>query len=123
MRHGFVLCVLTCIVAPAAAQAQASSGTLSGRVRDAAGSPIQGAEVQLVGSERRDTTNPRGEYRFGAVPAGPIQVRAAFIGFITVWTDSLALHAGEEIHIDLALPPRPIWNPGNVITASPTEHP
>lgn len=79
------LAALATAVAATGVQAQ---GTVRGVVHDSlrAGRPIAGAEVVLLGSERRTVTDERGRFEFADAPAGEVTV-----AFWAPWLDSLAL--------------------------------
>jgi TonB-linked SusC/RagA family outer membrane protein len=80
--------MLRCIVsvallffsAPMAAAQQ--TGAITGRVtRVGTASPVQGAQVQIVGTERGAVTDAQGRFLITAVPAGNHTIRAQFLGF------------------------------------------
>lgn len=79
------LAALAAAVAATAVQAQ---GIVRGVVHDSlrAGRPIAGAEVVLLGSNRRTLTDERGRFEFADAPAGEVTV-----AFWAPWLDSLAL--------------------------------
>ena len=62
--------------------AQGTTGKIEGTVKDSAGAPIAGAQVQIVGSSFRAITDDKGYYFLNNVPAGVVTVRAQFIGFV-----------------------------------------
>ncbi|MCG8556583.1 MAG: carboxypeptidase-like regulatory domain-containing protein, partial [Proteobacteria bacterium] len=95
----------------------AGAGSVSGVVRDAAGSPVFGADVVLRskvfvsatcslghGVAQRVRTNTRGEYRFRAVNLGPVSVTASqtFLPVPVSATDVLTV-PGQELALDLTL--------------------
>jgi hypothetical protein len=54
----------------------------TGRVtRVGTASPVQGAQVQIVGTERGAVTDALGRFLITAVPAGSHIIRAQFLGF------------------------------------------
>jgi len=62
-------------------QAQ-STGVVEGRVVDAeAGSPLPGANVIVVGTNRGTSTSENGRFRLTGVPEGEQEVRASFLGY------------------------------------------
>lgn len=83
---------------PAAAQ---SSGTITGRVVDEAGSPLPGANVVVVGRTVGAATNLDGEYRF-SVPAGTHVLQASFTGYAPVRA-TVRVPAGGTVSQDFAL--------------------
>ena len=67
---------------PLAAQQQANTGTITGRVIDrSTQQPLPGVNVLVVGTQRGTQTQDDGTFRLAAVPAGTYQVRAQRIGY------------------------------------------
>lgn len=67
------------LVAPA--RAQVSTGTVEGRVQNAAtGGFLVNARVTVLGTTRETLTNPAGEYRLADLPAGEITLEYFFTG-------------------------------------------
>ncbi|MBC7369318.1 MAG: TonB-dependent receptor [Undibacterium sp.] len=63
------------------AQAQVATGTIEGRVFNAAsGNALVNARVILEGTAREVITDEGGSYRFAAVPAGPTQLSVVYVG-------------------------------------------
>jgi hypothetical protein len=83
--------------------AQASTGKIEGRVRDQAGAPIANAQVFLVGTAFNALTNPQGYYFINNVPAGPVAVRAAFIGYKSTQVEGVKVLGGQTITVDVQL--------------------
>ncbi len=70
--------VLGAAAAPLAAQ---TTGSVSGRVTESGSQrPLNGAQVTVVGANRRAVTDATGAYTIANVPAGPARVRAELIG-------------------------------------------
>lgn len=80
-----------------------STGKLEGRVRDQAGAPIANAQVILVGTAFNAITNPQGYYFVNNVPAGPVSVRAQFIGYKSTQVEGVKILAGQTITVDVQL--------------------
>src|SRR5262245_34597426 len=82
---GVLFAVLLTVAATAAAQT--TTATIEGTVRDASGAVIQGAEVtasgDLLGAERRTTSDARGVYRLTALPAGTYTIVVTASGLAT----------------------------------------
>jgi len=79
LRAGFVL-LLAGACLPAAS-AQGGSGTISGRVVNAAtGAYLENADVRIAGTERTTTTTAGGRYVLTNVPAGEVSVAASYPG-------------------------------------------
>lgn len=72
-----------------------STGTISGRVVDAQGSPLQGAAVSLAGTTRGAIVRSDGSYRLTA-PAGRYEIRARLLGY-TPRADSVTVTAGSDV--------------------------
>ena len=72
-----------------------STGTVSGRVIDAQGGPLQGATVSLAGTTRGAIVRSDGSYRLTA-PAGRYEIRARLLGY-TPRADSVTVTAGSEV--------------------------
>jgi iron complex outermembrane receptor protein len=72
-----------------------STGTISGRVVDAQGGPLQGATVSLAGTTRGAIARGDGSYRLTA-PAGRYEVRARLLGY-TPRADSITVTAGGDV--------------------------
>jgi iron complex outermembrane receptor protein len=81
---------------------QAQTGTLTGRVTDAANNqPLAGVQIRLGSTSQGAVTREDGTYRLQATP-GTYEVRAARIGFATR-TDTVRISAGETVNRDFAL--------------------
>jgi outer membrane receptor for ferrienterochelin and colicin len=83
--------------------AQGSTGKIEGRVRDQAGAPIANAQVFIVGTAFNALTNPQGYYFINNIPAGTVNVRAAFIGYKSTQVDGVKVLAGQTITVDVQL--------------------
>src|SRR5206468_2951727 len=88
MRWGFSRCVITSLVLLGLADisrpevAQAQTGTIGGRVTDAAaGTPIIGASVKVVGTQLGASTGNDGRYTIRTVPAGSVRIQINRIGY------------------------------------------
>ena len=97
--HVFVRRVLQTLIAlsflsPFTLAAQ-STGTISGRVLDSQGSPLQGASISLAGTTRGAIVRSDGSYRV-TVPAGRYEIRARLLGY-TPRADSVTVTAGSTI--------------------------
>jgi hypothetical protein len=83
--------------------AQGSTGKIEGRVRDQAGAPIANAQVTIVGTAFSALTNPQGYYFINNIPAGPVSLRAAFIGYKSTQVDGVRVLAGQTGTVDIQL--------------------
>lgn len=80
LRLAAVLAALSS-AAPVIAQ-QTATGTISGKVTDAAsGRPIVEAQVRIVGTTRAATTTADGSYRILGVPVGVVTLRVQRLGY------------------------------------------
>lgn len=87
-------------VAPGAVHAQA--GTVQGRVIDSTGAVVVGALVTVDQGGARTTTNARGRYTLGGVPAGQRLVRVRALGF-TPESVTVTVAAGQVANADITL--------------------
>src|SRR3954462_4106229 len=90
-RHAVALAF---ILIPTAVSAQ-STGTVSGRVVDGQGAPLQGATISLAGTTRGAIARSDGSYRLTA-PAGRYEIRARLLGY-TPRADSITITAGSDV--------------------------
>ncbi len=108
-RHlfGAAAVALVCALAPAAVHAQ----TVSGRVTDAAGKAVSGAQVTVAGSDAgsdvRATSDAEGRYRLTLRAAGTLAVRVTAIGY-TPQSKAVTVAAGESATVDFTLTANPI---------------
>ncbi|CCH55157.1 hypothetical protein BN8_04396 [Fibrisoma limi BUZ 3] len=67
------------------AYSQTPSGTVSGRVTDAAtGKPLPFANVYLNASTRGTTTDEQGRYQLSNLPLGTVELVASYVGYETI---------------------------------------
>ena len=86
---------------PLAAQ---GTGRIIGRVVDAAqGSPVSGAQVEVVDAPIHAVSALDGRYTLAGVPAGPISVRVRMIGFAPKVVTGVVVAAGETAVQDVAM--------------------
>ena len=85
---------LAILLAPTLLSAQ-STGTVSGRVLDTQGAPLQGASISLAGTKRGAIARSDGSYRLTA-PAGRYEIRARLFGY-TPSADSVTIRAGSDV--------------------------
>ncbi len=96
-----ILAALAFAVFGAAELYAQSTGTISGRVRDAsAQSPVAGAQVSVAGTSLGAVTNNLGRYVIANVPAGEQTVRVDYIGYSSV-ERTVTVRAGETITLNL----------------------
>jgi iron complex outermembrane receptor protein len=82
------------LVSPLTLAAQ-STGTISGRVLDSQGAPLQGASISLAGTTRGAIVRGDGSYRVTA-PAGRYEIHARLLGY-TPRTDTVTVSAGSNV--------------------------
>ncbi len=92
---------------PAAGQVP-SDGQLRGTVWDATRSVVAGATVvvtspQLIGGPRTIATQPDGQWRVAALPAGDYTTSVSAAGFTTIVHDRLRLLPGATLTVDAEL--------------------
>ena len=114
-RHlfGAAAVALLCALAPAAVHAQ----TVSGRVTDAAGKAVSGAQVTVAGSDVRATSDAEGRYRLTVRAAGALAVRVTAIGY-TPQSKAVTVAAGESATVDFTLTANPVGLDAIIVTAS-----
>jgi len=84
VRRAIVALAFVAAIRPGAAHAQQFQDQVSivvAFVTDTAGRPLQGAEVQVVGTSLRGSTDEAGRVALVAVPAGKVVLRVRRIGF------------------------------------------
>ena len=101
----FWLAISILIFSALVAFGQSNTGTLRGRVLDALGAVILGAEIVAVsesGAERRAQSNQSGEFTLN-LPAGKYVVRAASAGFANYENAAIEIAAGRATALDITL--------------------
>ncbi len=113
---GLVLGALAPALRPVLATAQ--QGAIEGRVTDqATGQALEAARVMMTNSNRIETTNREGHYRFRDVADGSYQIRVLRVGFKPV-TDTANVAPGETVALDFAMEPAPVQLDEIVSTAT-----
>lgn len=91
----------------ALAQAQGSTGQITGQVRDAAGAAVAGASVKATntqtGLELSATANQDGLYRFVLVPPGIYNLTAQASGFSKTDVTNASVKVGQISEINITL--------------------
>jgi hypothetical protein len=96
--------------------AASGEGTLIGTVRAADGDkPLDGAVLQVVGSDLAATTNGAGRFRLPGIGSGPVRVTARYLGYASDTTE-LTLQPGALTVVDFRLVTRAI--PVRALTVS-----
>lgn len=89
-----------------AASAELRAGSLVGQVRDSAGKPQIGAEVQLLAADQsvisRVYTNAQGRYLFDSIPDGRYALKAMGSFFLPSLRENLRVHARTTANLTLS---------------------
>src|SRR6266513_6041272 len=110
---GAAVVALLCALAPAAVQAQA----VSGRVIDATGKAVPGAQVAVAGTGVRAMTDAEGRYSLTVTAPGAIALRVTAVGF-SPQSKALTVAAGQTASVDFTLNANPVGLDAIVITAT-----
>ena len=105
MSTGIAALVVVLAAALPASAAGQEYGVVFGTVRDSAGAAIVGAEVHEARSALTTYSDAAGRYRFAAVRAGAIRVRASRIGYRGPAERTASLAAGDSAQLDFVLAP------------------
>ena len=106
------------LLAPSMAAAQ--DGIIAGRITEADGMPLAGANVVVEGTSFGDAAGNDGRYRIDGVPAGRYDVRASSVGFASA-VRGVIVRAGAETALDFSLEPIMLRSEELVVTASRRE--
>ena len=87
--------------------AQIDTGIISGRITDASGAVVAGAQITVTQTdtnfESASVSNTQGEYRVPSLNPGPYRVTVAAPGFKKLVREGLSLRIGENLQISLSL--------------------
>ncbi len=101
-----IACVLWSAV-PAAAQSQATNGTIEGIVTDSSGGVLPGVTLTVknvdTGGERVVVSNAAGAYRAQLLALGRYSIRAELQGFKSFEQQGLTLSAGQTAVVNVAM--------------------
>lgn len=111
------LLVVSLVGVAARADAQGGTGTIRGKVTNAAGQPLPNAQVFVVGTPIGAQTGADGGYTIGRVPAGPASVRARLIGYESA-VQSVTVTAGGTVTADFTLSPSAVSLDQVVVTGT-----
>ena len=104
--------------AAAATAAQAQQGTIAGAVTDrVVNTPLPGARVTLVGTNRSAVTNQEGRYTLAGVKVGAYQVQVSLIGYGAA-TNTASVTAGSIETLDFGLKAVAVSLDALVVTAT-----
>src|SRR6266550_2921416 len=110
---GAAVVALLYALAPATAQGQ----SVSGRVIDATGKAVPGAQVAVAGTGVRTTTDAEGRYSLTLSAAGAVALRVTAVGF-SPQSKALTVAAGQTASVDFTLNANPVGLDAIVITAT-----
>jgi outer membrane receptor protein involved in Fe transport len=101
------------------AQADAQTGTVSGRVADDEGTALAGAQITVTGTTIGATTRNNGEYTLPRVPTGTQSLQARLLGY-RPQTVSVTVTAGQTTSQDFTLRRDPLQLQTMVVTGTQT---
>src|SRR5438309_1322526 len=110
---GAAVLTLLCPLVPAVVRAQ----TVSGRVADATGKAVTGAQVAVAGTGIRATADAEGRYRLTVSAPGAIALRVTAIGY-TPQSKALTVAAGQTASVDFTLNANPVGLDAIIVTAT-----
>lgn len=118
MRNSLVwILVLALFPALAASAAAQDAGAIAGTVRDAeTAEPLNGVQIQVVGTTRGALSTAEGRFLLVDVPAGSHTLRAQLLGYRTV-EQAVTVTAGGTATVELELSQQAIEVEGVVVTA------
>lgn len=99
-----VVCTLAMATTARSQDNRPATGAIDGRVRDAAGRAVAGAELTIQGTTIRVETDDAGEVRIKNVPAGDLELRIRRLGFRPD-TSRIRVQAGQTVPVLIALQP------------------
>ena len=107
MRSIAFAAVLSIVALVASSGGQTSIGTVTGVVKDPAGSSIPGVRVEITATARGSAplirvTDARGAFAFDRVPTADYDVKATLAGF-TPFTTRITVNAAKTTQLDIVL--------------------
>src|SRR5687767_8298989 len=95
--------VIGCIVPALARAAETATGSVEGRVFNAAtGQYVRNAEIRVQGTDRVTYSQEGGRYRFVNVPPGALTLVVNYAGYPAL-TSNVSVAAGQTVGHDLEL--------------------
>ncbi len=117
------LLALSVVFLFAAADAQVTTSTVTGRVVDGQGNVVPGAKVTVTsvttGAERTAITNSDGEYTVPNIPPGRYNVSAEAQSFSRALAENVELNVGARQNVNFTMQPGSIEETVNVTSAAP----
>ena len=96
----------------------AAQGTIQGQVTHAArGTPMVGAQVQVVGAGVGAITDQTGAYTIANVPAGEVEIEAQSVGFATA-RQTVTVSSDETVQVDFQLREQAIGLDAIIVTGT-----
>jgi iron complex outermembrane receptor protein len=83
--------------------------------------PLAGVNVLLRGTVRGTTTDTRGKYLLGRIPAGTFDISFSLIGYTTQTIHQISIQPDTALRLDVSLTQAPIQTEQVVVTASRRE--
>lgn len=80
----------------------AQTGTITGKISDSKGAPLEFVNVSLKATNQGAITNQEGKFTIKDVMAGPVSLTASYIGFNAV-TKELTLASGSDLVVEFVL--------------------
>lgn len=102
---------------PALASAQ-QQGVIEGSVVDEGGTPLQNAQVAVVGTRLGDLTDAAGQFRVTGVPAGTHSLEVRLAGFRRADVTGVQVEAGEIATVEVTMSRSAYELGGLVVSAS-----
>src|SRR5262245_30819131 len=104
LLRSLAIVVVALLATATAVQAQITTGTVAGTVKDQQGGVIPGATVTLVNDAQGTKSNPQvttstGDFIFPNVAVGGYSVEVAMSGFKTLKRSGITLSAGERVQL------------------------
>jgi TonB-dependent SusC/RagA subfamily outer membrane receptor len=99
-----VMAACASLAAAASLDAQGATGSVKGKITDAAnGQPLRSAQVFVVGTRVGAASGADGTYSFAGVPTGAQVIRVRAIGYKPT-DQAVTVTAGQTLTVDFALP-------------------
>jgi len=102
MRRLPLLVILFLFISPLFVFSQSTRGILTGRVTDASGAVLQGAQIQLQPSAGTIVSDRQGEFVIPSLTPGSYEVTISFVGFVPS-SKTVAITAGQSVRLDAVM--------------------
>src|SRR6185436_20580540 len=108
LRFRVIAFAILMLAAMSVAQAQLTTGTISGTVQDSTGAVIPGVTISLmssgvIGGNQQTVTDERGGYQFIRLVPSTYSVKAELSGFRSALRDNVTVNAQVTVRVDLIL--------------------